>query len=178
MSNPQNPAALLATLLSGLSTGKVQVVDLELDPSRSFEEQFDEVEARIAAAAEKAAAEHREHCTACRTKYEATLAAATGPVYGAGEAFNAKQQAQAMKAEPLMGTGEAKPVYHEVGFMAFIDDSPIPQSFRTDRASVERSFDAFLTDPAVILINRMMGVDVREAAQHITIRPVYDKRQS
>jgi hypothetical protein len=193
MSNSQNPAAILAALLSGLSNGNVRVVDLELDPSRSFDEQFGEIEARIAAA-EKEAAEHREVCSTCRELYEATQkraaaaqadedrvderAAGFNPApnaaYGIGD-FNAELMKKAVEGASLKGA-DTKPVFHEIGFMAFLRGKPILQSFRTDRADVEKAYHAFVNDPTVVLINGMMGIDVRVEAKYIEIRPVYDKR--
>jgi len=180
MSDSKNPATILAALLSGLSTGNVKVVDLELDPSRSFEEQFDEVEAQIRAAAKKEAAAHRETCSACRAKYEEAQKKAAAPaeqtagLYGAG-AFNAERMTDALKTEPLQGT---KPIFHEIGFMAFHQGKPIVQSFRIDRKEVEKAYSDFLNDPMVVLVNGMMGIDVRKEAKHIEIRPVYDRRSS
>ena len=198
MSDPKTPTAVLTALLTGLSTGTVKIIDLELDPSRSFDEQLGEIEAHIVAATEKAAAEHRETCGACREKHEQIMQAqkkvagqtnairedtrvagfhpALNAQYGAG-AFNAERMIDAVKAESIMNAaGQTKPVYHEIGFMAFVGDNPVRQSFQVERANVEAAFSKFINDPGVAVINRMVGIDVRELAKNITIRPVYDKR--
>lgn len=72
MSNPQNPARLLATLLSGLSTGTIKVAELQIDPSRPIEDQLAELGDKLAAQhRNKQAAQHRDECPACRAEFEA-----------------------------------------------------------------------------------------------------------
>lgn len=76
MNMKSNPAALLATLVTGLTNGSIEIVDLELDPNQSIEEQLEIIGAKLD---EQRQAEHRKECAVCREAYEATQARAQQP---------------------------------------------------------------------------------------------------
>lgn len=141
MSTRMNPAALLASLLNGLSNGTFSVLEVPLDPSRSLEDQLDEVGAQLDAKIDAARAEHRKTCPTCAAAYEARQ----------------EQTKPAPEPEPEPEPTKQVPKLRSIGFMAFDGDKPIDKTFDADRDVVAEGVKQFLEDPMVQMLRTITG---------------------
>jgi len=130
--NSSHIAALLASLLGNALPDGMDVIAIKIDPNSPLSED-EQIEQQIAAAR----AEHEKTCEKCLArKGEEAVQQAMDAEH---DAAKASAQTAGMGTDPLTGTGanQAGKTRKPFGFMVFIGDEPIVESFNVERGPIE-----------------------------------------
>lgn len=153
------PLDVLAQIFAGAIGSAVKVHTVELDPSRSLDEQIDEI-------IEQQEAAHRAVCKDCAAAYEAAKPKVdTEPVKGAGPRPSDLNNIASGDSPDLAGSDFTKSSRRVVGYMAFDGEQPIPSTFNVEH-------DTIAKDIAVFKASKLYTL-ARQAARELNIRPVY-----